>query len=95
MTEHLVADRRLYANADYTVLCEEGDVDAAWLLATPGKRISATHAYALKLTVDSKGKISQAAKRVEKPAQEQRDAEVGSTTDASPKPAKKRSQKTA
>jgi hypothetical protein len=47
----LVADRRLWVNAAKTRLVEDGDPDAAFLLAGEGGRVSEADALALGLSV--------------------------------------------
>ncbi|MFW6079537.1 MAG: hypothetical protein ACODAE_07950 [Gemmatimonadota bacterium] len=54
---NLSADRRLYLTADKAHVVEEGDPDAAFLLAAPGRRIRAADAERLGLSADDDGRI--------------------------------------
>jgi hypothetical protein len=47
----VIADRRLYLNADKSRIVEDGDPTAAFLLATPGTTIPAADVAALGLEV--------------------------------------------
>lgn len=52
MSPEIVADRRLYMTRDQMHACEEGDPDAAFLLAAKGRPIAAEHVKRLGLTMD-------------------------------------------
>lgn len=63
----LIADRRLWLDAQKKKVVEDGDPKAAFLLCAKGQLIPASEVKRLKLTANSKGKISQGAKKKAKP----------------------------
>lgn len=63
----IVSDRRLYLTADRARVVEEGDADAAFLLATPGHTISIGDQKRLGLALDD-GRVVIGKKAAKKPA---------------------------
>lgn len=61
----ITADRRLFLDATRERVVEDGDADAAFLLATPGKRIPGDEVERLGLSTSS-GKVKQAERHADK-----------------------------
>jgi hypothetical protein len=63
----LKADRRLWLNRDRSKVVEDGDVNAAFLLAAPGRIVPQPEVERFGLSADAEGKIQLAPKPKPKP----------------------------